>query len=276
MRRICWVIGLMLLGAPVLAAKDYPGSSDHAGLDRFPLSYIVHYRDQNIPEYRLALGELEKINGVVTPEKEVRLSGPLKRVIYRLPNSYSAQAPFDHFRDQLTGQGFEILFECAGQACGSSNYWANTIFRYSKLYGLERSQRYLALKKAGQHIALYSIKRGNKRVYTIVDVVGKAEEQKVSKLDQLLEAGSLLYRQPLADEVLEYLRQTESPFWLLGAVAPAEDADAGVSRSVGLAEAVRDQLVEAGIAGEKVRVHGVGALMPSKELREAQVWIVIP
>jgi len=276
MKPIYWLIALMLGSGVAQAARDYPGSSDHEGIERFPLSYIVHFRDQEVPEYRLALGELEKINGVVTPEKELRISGPLKRVVYRAPDSYAASDPYQYFRQQLLVDGSDKLFECESRACGSSNYWANTIFRYSKLYGLERSQRYLAVKRGEQYLVLYSIKRGNKRVYTILDVIGKSVEPLVSDVTQLKQNGWLPLEDSPSDQLLQFLVDEVDRFWVLAAVDSDSDEDAGIARSLELAGEQRQLLVDRGVSGDKIRVHGVGGLMPLKDFSGEQVWIVIP
>src|SRR5690606_16303470 len=63
-------------------------------------------------------------------------------------------------------------FFCEGRECGSSSLWANQVLDYSRLYGPEDNQLYLALRLDDQpqrFISLYAITRGNQQVYLHMD-----------------------------------------------------------------------------------------------------------
>lgn len=152
-------------------ADDLSGSRDADGIDRYPLSWIVEYQAFTVPDYRLALGKMKKKSGVIAPEKSRRLEGYLQRITYRIPDGHSPEEAFKFVAHQLQQQQAVVLFRCESRQCGSSHQWANQTFQVSRLYGVDRTQLYLAAELAEQFIALYAVKRGNKRVYLQLDVI---------------------------------------------------------------------------------------------------------
>src|SRR5690606_42021792 len=64
---------------------------------------------------------------------------------------------------------------CSSRDCGRSSEWATDVFGIANLYGVEREQNYLAARLVAddkQHyVALYTIMRGNQRVYAHLHVI---------------------------------------------------------------------------------------------------------
>ena len=162
---------MMLVAGSAFAESDLRGSSDYDGLKRYPLSWIVEYQSETSPDYLLALGKMKKKSGVIAPEASRRLSGQLRQITYRIPDGHSAVEAFDFIVGQLQQQKAEELFRCKSRQCGSSHQWANQVFGVSRLYGVDRTQSYIAVKLGGDYIAVYSVKRGNKRVYLQLDIL---------------------------------------------------------------------------------------------------------
>ncbi|MEH6651300.1 MAG: DUF4892 domain-containing protein [Motiliproteus sp.] len=301
--RLGWASGwlFLLFGTATLqAASDVRGSSDLDWLSRYPNSWIVNYSQQQVPEYILATGSMKKVNGVVAPEKQLYLSGSLTRITYRLPTGHSSQDAFAMLQQQLTKQPAEVLFQCQGRFCGESNQWANFQFKISKLYGIDREQDYLAIKLTADtvqpsYLALYTVKRGNKRVYAHIDLIEpvNASGDNAAVKSGAAAADSLLARLQATERVYPQLEQidvsqlqefsqwlTQNPqrkLFLIG----HSDAAAGTDtkQATQQAEQVKQWLLERGIKPAQVEVFGVGALAPpydNKVPAQRVEWLLSP
>lgn len=125
------LLSALLVSMPLQAQQ----SELPLGLDPFPLSSTISQQQRFDPDYRLMLGGIVKINGLIRSDREHRLKAQLTRITWQLPSGYAPEAGFNYLREQLLGKGAEVLFECAGRQCGASNLWANDIFGESRLYG---------------------------------------------------------------------------------------------------------------------------------------------
>ena len=174
-------LGLLLLAllstpAHAQSAGEQTAGADHPLLMRFPDSEIVEYDRTNELNHQLVLGTLQRTRGEVVPESAERLKGRVTRIVYAIPSDYQVSDVREFFAQQLRERGDSILFSCEGRACGSSNYWANDIFKRRILYGPERNQYYLAARsntalENDPFLALYLITRANKRLYAYVEII---------------------------------------------------------------------------------------------------------
>ncbi len=262
------------------ASVDVSGSEDIAELKRYPNSWIAEYSRALVPEYRLALGTMKKVNAVVAPEAVEYIAGELTRITYRIPSGRSSEEAFSWFQRQLESLPHEKLYSCDGRRCGSSNQWANSQFGIARLYGVDREQHYLALrlKQAEEPvIAMYSVRRGNRRVYMHLDIIRtkasaglltadelrfrlqRGERVSVSDRDWSEEElssmasaiGSLLVERPSSDIWLVGHQSRRGPY-----VRLQNDARA-------LAELLKVSLVGLGIDESRLRTFGVGPLAPA-------------
>lgn len=251
----------VLLVSSVQAQTDRHGSMDYPSMERFPLSYIVDYRQREVPEYRLILGGLQKVNGVVRPEGEQRVAGALTRITYRIPDGHSSEEPFRHLRNQLMEKGANVLFECQGRNCGSSNYWANSIFRYSKLYGVDRTQYYLAAQLGQSYFVIYTVIRGNKRVYAHFEVL----EGLQGDLTEALSAqgyARIPENGELPQSLFDYLKKNpQFKIWLVGFDRKGGAVETSIGRSENQAKRLQ-QVLQQQIGSERVQILGVGPLAP--------------
>lgn len=260
MYRFLVLLGCMLAGQ-AFAQSDLRGSSDHPSMERFPLSYIVSYSGRDVPEYRLILGGLEKVDGVIRPEKEKRSKGDLTRITYRIPPGHTALEPFNVMRDQLKTQGAEILFQCDGRDCGSSNYWANSVFRISRLYGVDQTQNYLVAQKGSTYFVIYTVTRGNKRVYAHVEILESLQNDITA---QLQSQGFVRVpdQMELPETLYEYLQANPDVLlWVVGFDRASGSVDESLARSQQAVDRLsRD--VSSRVGEAQVRVFAAGALAP--------------
>ena len=295
--KICLSYWFVLAASIASASVDVSGSADTDVLKRYPLSYIDQYNQSLVPEYRLALGIMKKVNGVISPEKAEYIDGQLTRITYRIPSGHSSKAVFEYFRRQLESIPHEVLFSCEGRRCGSSSEWANSQFGIAKLYGVDREQYYQATKLTlpeDVYVVLYGVRRGNKRVYLHLDVIRSAADVdsgedvlaaatvirglqqgdrvavqdkgwKASELTVLANAiSSLLSERPLSDIWLIGHQEKSGPFERLR-------NDARI-----YAENLKKELVDLGVPEARLRTFGVGPLAPaySSEVPDNRIEIM--
>ncbi|MBY4678709.1 DUF4892 domain-containing protein [Marinobacterium arenosum] len=254
-------IGLGMVALTVQAASDVSGSTDHPLLDRYPRAYITNYEQRQEPDYRWALGALENVRGRVEPEKLRRLSGTLTRISYRIPDGVGPDEAFEYMQNQLLNKEAAEVFSCQGRQCGSSNEWANEVFDYARLYGVERTQYYGAFQFGDTAVSVYSVQRGNRRVYLHLDLL---QPEKTDLVDQLRRQGYV--RWPDGDDpaqLVAYLKKQDRPLWLVGHSRKQQPPQASIEQSRQLAQQVAEQLIDAGVEAERLQVFGVGALVPS-------------
>jgi len=248
----------LVLSMNVQSASDARGSSDYGSLERFPRSTIVQYKEIENADYRFVLGGLEKIDGVIAPEKEERLSGKLYQLTYRIPQNHSSEEVFSFFSTQLQGQGATELFRCEGRACGSSNQWANTIFKYSRLYGVDTTQRVATFQNDQRYFALYAVQRGNKKVYLRLDVLETYEVQ--SKLAR----NELIQEYEDSDEgftkLLTFIQNNPTQkVWIVSADFSGNSFQTKLDSALERGNQLKAKLIAEGALDEQVKVHPIGA-----------------
>lgn len=166
---------LLVLALGVVAPL---GAVEKLAIEPFPRAEVARERVQDSAEHTVVIGNIRRINNQVRAEREVQAVGELIRTSWRIPAGHSAREAFNHAVDQLQDQAHTTLFFCEGRECGSSSLWANQVLDYSRLYGPEDNQLYLALrldKEPQRFISLYAITRGNQQVYLHMDQLTPVE-----------------------------------------------------------------------------------------------------
>lgn len=105
---------LVPIGSAV-AQQDEAEPEDHPLISRFEGSTINQYSQRDFDEYILATGASE--DGELSDSR--RLEGKVTRLLYRLPEGTSTLEAFRSYEQALANAGFEILFSCAREECGS-------------------------------------------------------------------------------------------------------------------------------------------------------------
>jgi outer membrane protein OmpA-like peptidoglycan-associated protein len=270
--------------------EDVSGATDSALFQRYAQSKIITYQQLATPDYLLALGAPKNVNGVMTLNYSERLAGDLTRITYRAPDDYPSEEMFKHYTLQLNQLPHEVLFECHGRECGNSDQWANQILNNPKLYGPERYQHYLAVQIDAQQgplfVTLYSIKRGNKRVYTQLDLLrpkaGSARQLSINPntiLAQLKQQGSVNLSNlqfddkdklttdsvVLLDSVITALQKnTRLKLYIVGHLRANQPFEVLQQRSLFQAKSVVNMLVQRGVSRERLSAQGIGPLAPIK------------
>ena len=147
--RTVFVAGLLIgLAAPFAAAQDQDveGSKDHPLISRYPGSYIAKYLTKEFDEFALPLGPVDVENTIT---KNQPLEGKITRIVYVAPSGRTVLEVFRNYQDALTKAGFETLFTCGPQGCGSTvaNAYANSGDNLD-YWGPQRGIHYVSAKLA--------------------------------------------------------------------------------------------------------------------------------
>ena len=162
-----------------LEHQDYPNA-------RVELSI-----DENCRNYPIITSRMKRVNGVVTSDNAKWIDGHLIRRLYLLPHGHSNNQGYEFYVNVFREQGVILLFECRSFSCGASNFWANDIFEISTLYGQDKEQAFFIGKKQNTFYMVYAIRRGNGRIYTLVDVF-KPHGDEVESVTEQRFVGSIL------------------------------------------------------------------------------------
>lgn len=164
-------------------------------LQQYPHARVIFESQGKVDDYTLALGSYKKISGLWRVDRQVRLSGQQVRYTVELPEGHSADNGFDFYLDQFNNYSLRELFHCKARDCGTSNSWANNHFKIQQLYGLDQYQQYgayevIAADDKPFYVAIYTVRRGNKRVVAQVEVtyIDKLIEPIASSPESLIKA----------------------------------------------------------------------------------------
>jgi outer membrane protein OmpA-like peptidoglycan-associated protein len=122
------------------------GSKDHPLISRYPGSYIAKYLTKTFDEFSLPLGPVDEENTIT---KNQHLEGKITRIVYVAPAGRSVLEVFRNYQAALRKGGFETLFSCGPQGCGSTiaNAYANS-GDSADYWGPEHGIHYISAKLA--------------------------------------------------------------------------------------------------------------------------------
>lgn len=297
---------LLPILAVVAASVAFAQSNDKPrflGLEDVPGARALVREHKQDTGYTLALGTYKKVRGTWTPDREQRVQGDVSRRTLELPPEFSAREGYDFYLQQLQQFPVRELFVCRERECGSSNTWANTHFQVIQLYGLDQHQYYgvyeITTDEKVYYASLYSVRRGNRRVYVQLDLVqsGIAEASLTatdpSTLARLLrEQGYFVFPgfeltgssddwdlklpEKHLDVLVDLLEAEDT--WRLALVGHDYGGYTLTQQrkdSEGYARQLKQALVEKGVSEERLETYGLGSLAPAgKADRNARIEVV--
>ncbi|MCW9029585.1 MAG: DUF4892 domain-containing protein [Kangiella sp.] len=192
---LCWTVGSH--------AADVENAQDHPLTGRFEGAEIIEYSYSDFDEFQFIVEPLTSRVKNDNAKHMVTKEGKLTRITYRAPKGTSSLAVFRAYKDALTKNKADIIFECSGnsgpESCttqGSGNnfkYVAPGYSVFSLIFGNAQNDktRYLVAKisrpEGDAYVSLHVIQNArtnsedtSERVFAQVDVVEeKAQESKV-------------------------------------------------------------------------------------------------
>ncbi|MCY4533531.1 MAG: DUF4892 domain-containing protein [Gammaproteobacteria bacterium] len=270
--RYALLILLMVFTAPAVSElPDYPEAE-------------VESKSEDTTEIsrRLILSSLKKINNVLAPEKVEYVKGTRESLTLYIPNERRTEVVLDFYRDHLLRQG-TILYECHGRECGSSNYWANTVFSTSILYGPEQYQHYVLaqLDGSGDYIALYVAMRGTRKIYVHIETTRPSVT--VTTRDTQANQGRFVFTDNNRTEIISTIARllAEDEGLKLHLVVhqgllPGQEVTDVVSQTQKIGEQIKLDAASGGIPGDRITVNGIGPLAPDSEYGTNRIEILAP
>ena len=283
--------------ASTLWAQDIPGARDADGIERYPRSWIVEYEEVAEPlPYRFVTAPVDRIRQDLRIEG-VRVSGPVQRVTYRIPDGEQLDDIAAHYREILDAGGSGIVFSCEGPDCGRSTIWAHDVFGIPILVAPNRSQAFLSapvmIDGVEKLVSVYAVQRGNRRLYAHVEVVVPDGEvvfdTNRTLAETLARTGFVVIDGVVPDEVgaltEDAIASIEAVAGTLGAFsretihvichlygsAPVEELKLASERCATTAAEVLQR-----VGGVETQAHGLGPLGPRDALAKARVELVLP
>lgn len=278
MRQYLKTLALLLLVTPGLQAAEFEIPLQ---LDPFPQSELISSEQRHEPDYRLMLSGIMKINGQIRADRDQRLQATLSRLTWQLPDGYDPESGFKFLRAQLGDRGAQAMFECSGRQCGSSSIWANDVFGQSRLYGIDNTQFYAALRLEHAHVAVYAVRRGNGRVFLHLDVLENESQAGSDPVVVLAQQGYVeLQNWPESPDravasLLDMMQGMPGQELWLVVHWQGQDLELTLRQSQEAADRLLRQVVEKGGDIRQLKARGVGSLVPSVLGSRRQVAIVV-
>ena len=245
------------------------GASADSWLNDYPGRQLVDSAIGNsVESHLIILGSLKKVNNVLEPENFEYVVGTKRSETFFVPGERDVDQVKDFYRVQLLALG-EILFECSGRNCGSSNYWANTVFAKPILYGPEQFQRYfLARLKHGEYVSVYVAMRGTRKLYFHIEVIGKDQvREKIERFSFQTSEAALSFAR-------EILSSTEE---LMLHIVVHHDMEEGraIEYSIEKSKQIGNKIK--GLLGHQDRIttHGLGALAENKSRSPSRIELLV-
>jgi len=278
MKQYLKTLAILLLVTPAMQAAEFEISLQ---LNPFPQSQLISSEQRQEPDYRLMLSGIMKINGRIRTDRDQRLQASLSRMTWQLPDGYDPQSGFSFLRAQLDDRGAQVMFECSGRQCGPSSIWANDVFDQSRLYGIDNTQFYAAMRLDQAHVALYAVRRGNGRVFLHMDVLENESQTVSDPVAVLAQQGYVeLQNWPESSDrtvasVLDMMQgMPNQELWLV-VHWQGQDLELTLRQSQEAADRLLRQVVDKGGDVRQLKARGVGSLVPSVLGSRRQVAIVV-
>ncbi|MCH8551308.1 MAG: DUF4892 domain-containing protein [Natronospirillum sp.] len=177
-------------------------------------------------------------------------------------------------RSWKENDGYQEIFHCEGNSCGTSQHWANEVFNESILYGLNRHQHYSTGTVGDDIRVLYAVRRGTQLNY--VYWLEAVRTNPAGRLASDLRAGEAILASAFPAQVWAEVLDNQ-PDWELVLVGHDYSMNTQQAIDSGRQQAERflDTWVDEGIDSDRVRVESVGYLAPRVGLG-SRVTVVLP
>ncbi len=280
----------MVAGNAMAQNGDVPGSRDHPLVSRYVGATIIDYDAKAYDAYTLPLGPTAESDG-----KQETLEGRVTTIRYIAPEGRSTLEVYRNYEDALQQAGFEILFACAGAACG--RHFTNVYKDRPRDYLLRKGEdrRFLAARAPGAeadvYVALFvnhhtTLKEFAGRPIVQLDVIeiepldagkvtvdaealakGLGENGHVAVYGLYFDVDEALVKpesKPALDEIARLLAQeADLKLYVVGHTDHTGPLAHNVDLSQRRAEAVVERLVaDYGVAADRLAPVGVGPVAP--------------
>jgi hypothetical protein len=146
---------------------------------------LIKFDQQSHSEYALPLANLKKSARAWIPIKAKQVQGDISSSLYKFGREERLEPIYRYYKKQLIDSA-DILYECNGRTCGSSNAWANNFFNDYRLYGADSNQSLLVvasnLELDTQYTVLYLNRRGAGDVVLRLDTIRSQSDKDTNNI----------------------------------------------------------------------------------------------
>jgi hypothetical protein len=169
------VAALHLAPAGLALEAENPAEQLLLDLDSFPHALRVDTSRQQVVDYEVGLGAMQKHLGDWQFKKSERLDGERLRFSWQIVDGFSSEEVMQKLVENVEQlPGAELLFRCEGRSCGNGAQWANRVFSQRVLYGRADAQRYCVYRLDGErvyYVLIYASARTSDRQYLHAEVL---------------------------------------------------------------------------------------------------------
>ncbi len=123
------LLGALLLATSAIAlaanpmpVKDLKGLTDPDGLKRYTGSILTYRDDAAYDELKFPVGKVSSKDDQAVAARSLDRSGQRTMLQYLTPAGNSALEVVRSYQQDLKAAGYKATYECAGEACGSSDW----------------------------------------------------------------------------------------------------------------------------------------------------------
>lgn len=163
------VICVLLLALGSATIRADAGLELLQRLNEFPHAQLLDLDEEEVLDYEVGLGAMQKVGGAWRFKDSERSNGKLTSYTWQIIDGFTSIEVMDELvkeAEQL--EEASLLFACEGRACGRGVQWANRVFHQPLLYGREDMQRYRAYSlgsEPGSLLILFAAARTADRQY---------------------------------------------------------------------------------------------------------------
>ncbi|MBV1908688.1 MAG: DUF4892 domain-containing protein [Kangiellaceae bacterium] len=254
------------------------GASDHHLMNRFPGAVMFDYQFKKKSDYELIMGTINFEESDEPEETGYRvqrietLSGDITRIVYDYPKSTSPDEILERASNDLKEQGFEELFNCAKEECGSALGWKS--YLYNHLGEIDLKQQYLVANHGNTTVAFYVNELAGQPRGVFDVVVGIDNHAKVNIYFESDQYNVALNQLGSARAMVEKAISEQQVLIVQGFADESGSDEYNQALSTKRAEQVKKRLVELfAIPESKVETIGFGAINASQGSSSAKIRV---
>ena len=142
----------LLLNPLALSATDAAGAKDHPLLTRFKGAAIAEYQASAFDEAVLPVKAIPAVDKM-GPADLAKVEGKITRINYVIEGEKTAVEVMRNYEQALSRAGFQVVFQCAAEACGEGmgGFLANSgkVMPTGFTASFNEKNRYLLTRRAG-------------------------------------------------------------------------------------------------------------------------------
>ena len=172
LRNWLFVCSMAIPATELMAAQLGPQA-----VEPFRMAEVTDVTSTQASLYYLPLDKIHRSGGGWEPRKILTIKGDVLSSVYKISRSAVLDEVYLHYKSQINASSSNILFECTGRGCGSSNAWANNFFKDYRLNGADGDQYLLVTQQQDKFHVMYVNRRGAGDVMVRLDQIIQASSE---------------------------------------------------------------------------------------------------